>query len=125
MPTTAAEKLHRLQEVLFDKHSGGSVRDAADRICDMGYKASDLELEGYDHRRKWTMKTLCEATHVYHPRMGCYVNLRALKVNDLRVRWAGGPPRHQKVYTGTMLMCLIDYILYDAALNREITQHTT
>jgi len=113
-------KDYQMMNLIHDKHKSQTVFEACLIIEQMGFGHVSLVIEGYDTRRKWTFAVLKGTQHVYHPRIGRFVSIHSLKANDLRIRWVGGPPRNRQIYTGTLLMCVIDLILYEEAINNEI-----
>ena len=106
----------------YAKYKPYTVSEACEAISLLGYGKTSLAVEGYDNRRKWTFETLKVSNYVYHPRMGIYVDVRGLKAAKLLVQWKGGPPRNRQIHTGSLLMCVIDFALYEAAVNNEINQ---
>lgn len=109
-----------MMNLIHAKHKSQTVFEACLMIQEMGFGHVFLKVEGYDTRRKWTFAVLKGTQHIYHPRLRRFVSIHNLKANDLRVQWKGGPPRKRQMYTGTLLMCVIDLILYEDAINKEI-----
>lgn len=114
------EKDDQMMGLIYEKYKSQTVSEACFMIQQMGFGHVFLKIEGYDTRRKWTFAVLKGTQHIYHPRIGKFVSIHSLKANDLRVQWKGGPPRKRQMYTGTLLTCVIDLMLYEDAINKEI-----
>jgi len=112
--------MHQTMGLVYAKYKPYTVLGVCRELVELGYGHTSITIEGYDNRRTWTFDTLRTSNYILHPRIGTYVAVNALKADNLLVQWTGGPPRDRQIFTGSLLMCIIDFMLYEAAVNNEI-----
>lgn len=98
----------RLIIALYDEFDDITVNEACSELTERGWSHQIVEID----TEAWTIADML-STREFSGELA----------KDLRpVRWTGGPPDDDRIYTGSFLTVLIDYLLLDDVLNRQCLQ---
>ena len=100
--------VERLIIALYEEFDDITVNEACHELTERGWSNQAVEIDG----EMWFISDM--------------LSIREFAgdlAKDLRpVRWTGGPPDDDRIYTGSFLTVLIDFLLLDDALNRQCLQ---
>jgi len=109
------KQIHRIMRLLLDEYHDITVAEACDRILDVGCGESEVRIAGVG-KDIYTIEELRATEYIYNHLIDMYIPIDRLLARHVDVDWMGGPPGWGRTHSGTLVKCLVDFILYDAAV---------
>jgi len=100
--------VERLIIALYDEFDDITVNEACRELADRGWAHQPIEID----TEVWTPEDMLSSRE--------FGGALAKQIGP--VRWTGGPPDEDQIYTGSFLTVLLDFLLLDDALNRQCLQ---
>ena len=97
--------IRHLIHALYREFDDITVEEACHHILSLGWLNQSIEID----KELWSIEDLCNDD---------WTKRGALARELIPVKWTGGPPNNDKVFTGSFLTVLIDFILLSRALKK-------